>query len=110
MPSNNGDWSLSIDCRSAAAQTLERNPEMAFVITEPCIGVKDGSCVKACPVDCIEGRPEDAMLYIDKERCIDCDVCATVCPVDAIYPDNRIPQKWAHYRQINDDYFKKAMT
>ncbi len=83
---------------------------MAFVIAEPCIDVKDGACVKACPVDCIEGRPEDRMLYIDKERCIDCDVCATVCPVDAIFPDNRLPEKWAHYRKINDDFFKKAMT
>ena len=24
---------------------------MAYVIAEPCIGVKDASCVDACPVD-----------------------------------------------------------
>ena len=26
---------------------------MTYVITEPCIDVKDGSCVDVCPVDCI---------------------------------------------------------
>ena len=78
---------------------------MPFVITEPCIGVKDGACAKACPVDCIEGRPGDPMLYIDPERCIDCDVCATVCPVDAVYPDDKVPPKWAKYREINREYF-----
>ncbi len=28
---------------------------MAFVITEPCIDVKDATCVQVCPVDCIYG-------------------------------------------------------
>ena len=26
---------------------------MTYVITEPCIGTKDQSCVEVCPVDCI---------------------------------------------------------
>ena len=26
---------------------------MAFVVTEPCVGVKDHACVDVCPVDCI---------------------------------------------------------
>jgi ferredoxin len=26
---------------------------VAYVINEPCIGVKDNSCVEVCPVDCI---------------------------------------------------------
>jgi Fe-S-cluster-containing hydrogenase component 2 len=32
---------------------------MAYVIAEPCIGVKDNSCVEACPVDAI--FPQDAL-------------------------------------------------
>ena len=80
---------------------------MTFVITEPCIGVKDGACVKACPVDCIEGRPADPQLYIDPERCVDCDVCATVCPVDAIFPEHKVPDKWKNYIGINNEYFGK---
>ncbi len=57
---------------------------MAYVIAEPCVGVKDTACVDACPVDCIhpkknttydDGRPtfdEVSQLYIDPIECIDC--------------------------------------
>jgi ferredoxin len=78
---------------------------MAYVIVEPCIDVKDGACVTACPVDCIEGKPSDRQLYIDPERCVDCDVCVTVCPVDAIYPEHKVPEKWKRFIAINNDYF-----
>ncbi|SIT37514.1 hypothetical protein BN2475_120071 [Paraburkholderia ribeironis] len=34
---------------------------MAYVITSPCIDIKDGACVQCCPVDCIyEGERNDA--------------------------------------------------
>jgi ferredoxin len=64
---------------------------MPFVITDPCIGTKDTSCVDVCPVDCIHPRkdePEFAtaeMLYIHPEECIDCGACVPACPVAAIY-------------------------
>jgi NAD-dependent dihydropyrimidine dehydrogenase PreA subunit len=32
---------------------------MAYVITQPRIGVKDASCVEVCPVDCIQYRRRD---------------------------------------------------
>jgi NAD-dependent dihydropyrimidine dehydrogenase PreA subunit len=54
---------------------------MAYVINEPCIGVKDNSCVEVCPVDCIHPTPDEPdwgdheQLYIDPEECIDCDAC-----------------------------------
>jgi len=79
---------------------------MAFVIAEACIDVKDGACVKACPVDCIEGGPDDPQYYIDPDRCIDCDVCATVCPVHAIYRDTKLPPESAKYLDINREYFQ----
>ena len=54
---------------------------MAYIITEPCIGVKDKGCVAVCPVDCIqegsvehEGKTYD-MLFIDPGLCIDCGLC-----------------------------------
>jgi ferredoxin len=80
---------------------------MAYVITEPCIGVKDRSCVDVCPVDCIHGNESDPMLYIDPEVCIDCGACVSACPVEAIYADADVPDKWQSYIQINADYFKK---
>ena len=33
---------------------------MAYVIAEPCIGVKDTACVDACPVDCIHPKKDES--------------------------------------------------
>jgi NAD-dependent dihydropyrimidine dehydrogenase PreA subunit len=43
---------------------------VTYIIAEPCIDIKDRSCVDVCPVDCIHeaGR----ILVIDPEECIDC--------------------------------------
>ena len=43
---------------------------MTYIIAEPCIDIKDLSCVDVCPVDCI--HVFDRMLIIDPEECIDC--------------------------------------
>jgi NAD-dependent dihydropyrimidine dehydrogenase PreA subunit len=80
---------------------------MAYVIAEPCIGVKDKSCVAVCPVDCIHGTDEDEMLYIQPDECIDCGACVPECPVSAIFPLDQVPPQWQSYIQKNADYFKK---
>jgi len=85
---------------------------MAYVITEPCIGTKDNSCVEVCPVDCIHPTPDEAnyeqqeMLYIDPDECIDCDACVEACPVDAIYPEDMVPPEWAGYIERNAAYYR----
>lgn len=81
---------------------------MAYVITSACIGVKDQSCVAACPVDCIIGVQGDPMLFIDPDLCIDCAACVPVCPVNAIFHANALPQQLSEYLAINRDYFKDA--
>ena len=43
---------------------------MTYIIAEPCIDIKDRSCVDVCPVDCI--HEADRILIIDPEECIDC--------------------------------------
>src|SRR6187402_3958755 len=54
---------------------------MTYVITEPCITVKDAACVDVCPVDCIHPRKDEPgfegadQLYIDPDECIDCGAC-----------------------------------
>jgi NAD-dependent dihydropyrimidine dehydrogenase PreA subunit len=78
---------------------------MAYVITQPCIGVKDKGCVDVCPMDCIHGNDDDKMLYIDPDDCIDCGACIPACPVNAIFVDNEVPEKWRDYVKINADYF-----
>ena len=59
-------------------------------------------------LDCIHGKDEDEMLYIDPEVCIDCGACVSACPVEAIFADSDVPEKWQNYTAINADYFKKA--
>ena len=62
---------------------------MTYIIAEPCIDVKDKSCVDVCPVDCI--HEFDRMLVIDPEECIDCGACEPECPVEAIFPEDTLP-------------------
>ena len=78
---------------------------MAFVITEPCVGVKDKSCVAVCPVDCIHGGDDDNQLYINPNECIDCGLCEPECPVDAIFMEDEVPEKWQQFIQLNADFY-----
>jgi NAD-dependent dihydropyrimidine dehydrogenase PreA subunit len=84
---------------------------MPYVIAEPCIGVKDTACIDACPVDVIHPRPDEpgfasaSQLYIHPEDCIDCGACVPVCPVSAIFVCEDLPEKWAHFTQINADWY-----
>jgi DNA-binding transcriptional ArsR family regulator/NAD-dependent dihydropyrimidine dehydrogenase PreA subunit len=84
------------------AKTQRRWPSVTYIIAEPCIDVKDKSCVDVCPVDCIHevGR----MLVIDPEECIDCGACEPECPVEAIYPEDALPDKWEPFVKINYAY------
>lgn len=79
---------------------------MSYVIAEPCIGVKDGSCVDVCPVACIHTTPEAPQYYVDPDVCIDCEQCVLVCPVEAIFLDNELPEKWADYLEVNASFFR----
>ena len=87
---------------------------MAYVIAEPCIGVKDHSCVEVCPVDCIHptqdehGFDQQEQLYIDPAECIDCDACVEACPVDAIFAEDQVPAEWEHYIDINAAYYRNG--
>jgi NAD-dependent dihydropyrimidine dehydrogenase PreA subunit len=47
---------------------------VTYIIAEPCIDIKDLSCVDVCPVDCI--HQADRILVIDPEECIDCFAAA----------------------------------
>ena len=85
---------------------------MTFVITEPCIGTKDSACVDVCPVDCIhptkdeESFESSEMLFIDPAECIDCGACEPACPVEAIFEEEAVPDKWKEYTKKNADYFE----
>ncbi len=74
---------------------------MAYIISEPCVDLKDASCVDVCPVDCIyEG---ERMYYINPDECIDCAACEPVCPVAAIFAEDALPADQARFIDINKD-------
>ena len=41
------------------------------------------------------------MLIIDPEECIDCGACEPECPVEAIFPEDALPDKWEPFVKIN---------
>ena len=68
---------------------------MTYVIAEPCVDLLDKACIEECPVDCIyEGG---RMLYIHPDECVDCGACEPVCPVEAIFYEDDLPEKWRDY-------------
>src|SRR5260370_1171988 len=71
---------------------------MAYVITEPCIDVKDKACVEVCPVDCIYEGPNQ--LFIHPDECIDCGACEPVCPVKAIFTEDETPEPSKHVIEL----------
>ena len=76
---------------------------MTYVITFPCVDVKDKACIEECPVDCIyEG---DRMLYIHPDECVDCGACEPVCPVSAIFYEDDVPGEWKDYTAANAEFF-----
>lgn len=80
---------------------------MAYVIALPCVDVKDRACVEECPVDCIyEGGRS---LYIQPDECVDCGACEPVCPVEAIFYEDELPQSWAAHLDDNAAFFVQPL-
>ncbi len=79
---------------------------MTYVIAEPCIGTKEGSCVDVCPAGCIHTTPDALQNFIDPDVCIECEQCLLVCPVNAIFLDIDVPAEWHNYIDVNASFFR----
>jgi NAD-dependent dihydropyrimidine dehydrogenase PreA subunit len=76
---------------------------VTYVIAQPCVDLKDKACIEECPVDCIyEG---ERSLYIHPDECVDCGACEPVCPVEAIYYEDDVPEQWKDYYKANVEFF-----
>ncbi len=79
---------------------------MAYVISNPCVDVKDSACVEVCPVDCIHSTDEDRAFFINPEECIDCAACEPACPVAAIFAESALPEQSKGWAKLNADWYK----
>ena len=77
---------------------------MTYTVTPYCDGCKYTDCVEVCPVEAFHEGP--TMLYINPETCIDCGLCVDECPVQAIFPEEDLPDEWQKYIQINLDWYQ----
>jgi ferredoxin--NADP+ reductase len=82
---------------------------MPHVITQSCCS--DGSCVYACPVNCIHPSPDEPgfataeMLYIDPVACVDCGACVSACPVGAIAPASQLTVDQLPFIPLNASFY-----
>ena len=77
---------------------------MTYVITESCIKCKYTDCVDVCPVDCFHEGPN--FLVIDPDECIDCTLCVSECPVEAIYAEDDVPTDQQRFIALNAELAK----
>jgi ferredoxin len=77
---------------------------MTHVVLESCIRCKYTDCVDVCPVDCF--REGANFLTIDPDECIDCAVCIPECPVNAIPPEEDVPQDQLKFIALNAELAK----
>ena len=80
---------------------------MTYIIAEPCIDIKDLSCVDVCPVDCI--HEFERILIIDPEECIDC-----FAPSELFFTSHGVRTfeelESQPCRVLTDDGFKAALV
>ncbi|MEU9808065.1 FAD-dependent oxidoreductase [Mycobacterium sp. NPDC050853] len=86
---------------------------MPHVVTQACCN--EGSCVYACPVNCIHPTPDEPdflkaeMLHIDASTCVDCGACVAACPVDAIKPDSVLKEEQLPFLRINSEFYPREI-
>ena len=48
-----------------------------------------------------------AFVIIEPDECIDCGACVPVCPVEAIFELDELPEKWAEFADRKAAYYGK---
>ncbi|UGT55845.1 ferredoxin [Nocardia asteroides] len=80
---------------------------MTFVVGAACVDVLDRACIEECPVDCI--FVGDRMAYIQPDECTECGACEPVCPVEAIYYVDDMPEGQEAFVAENRRFFDEPL-
>ncbi len=78
---------------------------MTYVVTQHCVDCKYTDCMAVCPVDAF--HLGSRMVYINPDTCVNCDACVPACPVEAIFSEETLPDKYREYLVINAEGAKK---
>ncbi|MEW9532362.1 indolepyruvate ferredoxin oxidoreductase subunit alpha [Microbispora sp. NPDC049125] len=68
-------------------------------------------CIDVMDRSCMEECPVDAiypgerMAYINPAECIGCGSCMAVCPTQAIRPARKMPESWQPFREAAASLF-----
>jgi len=78
---------------------------MTFVVGSGCINCVHTACYDLCPVEAFHRGPN--FVVINPISCIDCALCPSACPEEAIYADRDLPENQSHFLQLNSDLSEK---
>jgi NAD-dependent dihydropyrimidine dehydrogenase PreA subunit len=48
-------------------------------------------------------------LYIHPDECVNCGACEPVCPVEAIYYEDDVPEQWSAFTADNARFFTEPL-
>lgn len=77
---------------------------MPFFVGDNCVNCKHTDCVAVCPVDCFYEGPN--FLVIHQDECIDCALCVSECPIDAIFDSSECPPGQEEMLALNAELAK----
>ncbi|MDF2539402.1 MAG: ferredoxin hydrogenase large subunit [Herbinix sp.] len=83
-------------------------PVGGYEVSDACRGCIAHRCEDACKLGAIS-FDQNQKAHIDKDKCVECGKCASVCPFSAIANNKRPCQNSCKVKAINMDEEKKAI-
>ncbi len=81
---------------------------MTHVVVGRCVDCRYTDCATVCPVECFYEITDPAMLVINPDECIDCELCVPECPINAIYPEEEVPEPYQEWIAKNAELWEQG--